>query len=175
MPAALYALAGTLIGILGTVLVDAVRARREARRQNQEALRTVCSDFMAQVARVRRYSFALRDALREESQNQETWLVIQTAFIEVRAYYERLLLTADSLATQEAARHVVHFVYWMSRAANREITGFDDCENELHNWNAKLYAEVRRELGLRHPGNVYKDPPGGLDIPGNWIGEPSDP
>jgi hypothetical protein len=171
MPAALYALAGTLIGILGTVLADAMRARREARRRNQEALRTVCSDFMAQVARVRRYSMALR----EEPQNQETWLVIQSAFIEVRAYYERLLITTDSFATQEAARHVVHFVYWMSRAAHNKITGFDDCENELRDWAANLYAEVRRELGLRHPDDVYKDPPGGLNVPGIWIGQPSDP
>jgi len=166
MPAALYALAGTLIGILGTMVVDTVRERREARRRNQEALRTVCSDFMAQVARVRRYSFALRD----EPQNQETWLLIRSAYTEARAYYERLLITADSLSTQKAARNVLHFVYWMSRTAHRNITGFDESANALHDWTAKLYAEVRRELDLRHPDDVYKEPPGGFGTP-DWIGE----
>lgn len=51
-----------------------------------------------------------------------------------------------------------------------ESAGFDECENELHDWAAKLYAEVRRELGLRHPEDVYKEPPGGFGIP-DWVGE----
>jgi hypothetical protein len=168
VPAALYALAGTVIGILGTVLADAIRERRQERLQSQEALRTACSDFMAQVARVRRYSLTLR----LEPQNQETWLLTRGAFTEARAHYERLLITADSLATQEAARHVIHFVYWMSRAAHGDITGFAECHDELRDWTAKPYAEVRRELRLRHPDAVYKDPPGSFNAPGQWIEKP---
>ena len=37
MSAALYALAGTVIGVLGAVLADAVRARRDTRRVAREA------------------------------------------------------------------------------------------------------------------------------------------
>ena len=56
MSAAFYALAGTVIGILGTVLLDIVRARRETRSRAREALRVVCSEFTTQLTRVRRYS-----------------------------------------------------------------------------------------------------------------------
>jgi hypothetical protein len=169
MPQALYALAGTVIGILGTVLVDMVRARRDDRSRSQVALRDACSDFAAQVARVRRYSLRLR----REPQNHEFSSLLETAFTEARAYYERLFITAESLATQEAARHVIHFTNLMVRAAGMERTGFLEAETQMFNWSARLYAEVRRELGLKHPDNVYKDPSDGLPMPGDWIAKSS--
>jgi hypothetical protein len=168
MSAALYALAGTVIGVLGTVLADLVRASREHRNLARNALRVVCSDFTAQIARVRRYSIQLR----REPQGplyQETWQQLQATFTEARAYYERLLITADSVAIQEAARHVVHYAYYMSRAAHMEMTGFAEAQAEMFSWSTRLYIEVRRELGVKHPRNVYEDPSGGLPIPGHRI------
>lgn len=163
MSSALYALAGTVIGVLGTVLVDVVRGRREERGRSHEALRTVSADFTAQIARVRRYSFQVR----AEPGNQGTWQMLETEFSEARASYERLLLTSESTVTQEASRRVVHFTYHMAYAARvQQAETFRQCETEMMNWSAKLYTEIRRELGLKNPANVYKDPPGGFPIPG---------
>jgi hypothetical protein len=171
VPAAVYALAGTLIGVLGTVLADAVRGKRDKRRQNQEQLRNVCSEFMAYISRLRRYSIALVGG----PPDQEAWRLIETTFTEARVCYEQLLITTESIATQEAARHLLHFAYWLTRAAHMERTGFDEIEAELRGWCTKLYSEVRLELGLKNPNHVYEDPIGGLRVPGQKIERPYEP
>jgi hypothetical protein len=169
MSEAIYALAGTVIGIIGTLLTDIIRGRREDRTRSQEALRAVSSDFAAQIGRIRRYCLQL--LYHPEDQGARSTL--DGAFTEARANYERLLLTADSVATQEAARYVIHYTFWMTRAANKERTGFYEAEAEMFSWSAKLRAEVRRELGLKHPDNVFKDIPRGLPEPGHLIEESS--
>jgi len=164
MFAALYALAGALIGVVGAALADAIREKRELRRRNQEELRSICSDFTSQMARVRRYLFRLMS----EPGNEEIWKQIEASFTEARAHYERLLITAELVATQEAARHVLHFAYWMIHAARTQSTGYEECREELVKWLEKLYTEVRQELNLRNPENVYwkqlDDPPAGIDV-----------
>ncbi len=166
MSGALYALAGTVIGILGTALTDVIRGRREDRSRSHDVLRSVSSDFTAQIGRVRRYCLYLKN----NPEDREAWSTLEEAFTEARANYERLLITADSIATQEAARHITHYAFWMTRAANGERTGFYEAEAEMFSWSAKLRAEVRRELGLKNPGNVYEDVPRGLPEPGHRIG-----
>jgi hypothetical protein len=37
-------------------------------------------------------------------------------------------------------------------------------------WSLKLYAEMRRELGLKNPDSIYVDPVEGLPEPGSSIG-----
>lgn len=83
MSAALYALAGTVIGVLGAVLADAVRAQRDTRRVAREALRVVCSDFTAQLTRARRYS-QIHHRGPEGSLDQEVWQQLQVTFTEAR-------------------------------------------------------------------------------------------
>lgn len=164
MPAALYALVGTVIGVLGAVLADTVRARRDTRRVSREALRVVCSDFTAQLTRARRNCQINHGP--EGPLDQETWQQLQITFTEARTYYERMLITASSVAIQEAARNALHFTYWMWRLARTEGSGFRDAEAQALGWSKKLYTEVRRELGIKDAGNVYEDPPGGLPKPG---------
>ncbi len=165
MSAALYALAGTVIGGLGAVLADAVRARRDTRRVAREALRVVCSDFTAQLTRARRCS-QIHHRGPEGPLDQEIWQQLQVTFTEARTYYERMLITASSAAIQEAARNALHYTYWMWRMAGTEGPDFMDAEAQALRWSKKLYIEVRRELGIKNAENVYEDPSGGLPKPG---------
>jgi hypothetical protein len=151
MTAALYALAGALIGVIGSAVADMIREKRELRRRNQEELRSICSDFTAQLARVRRYLFRLQS----DPQNEELWELVDSAFTEARAHNERLLITAELMATQEAARHAIHFVYWMIQVTRLQSGGYDECREEFGRWLEKLYVSVRRELGLKNPMDVY--------------------
>lgn len=167
MSEAFYALAGTVVGILGTLLADIVRARRDDRSRSQEILRAACADFNAQIGRLRRYCLQLKS----RPGDKDALATVESAFIEARANYERLLLSAESVATQEAARYVIHYVFWMTRAANMERTGFYEAEPEMYDWSAKLRVEVRRELGLKHADDVYKETPRGLPEPGVGIEE----
>lgn len=164
MSAALYALAGTVIGILGTVLLDIVRGRRETRSRAREVLRVVCSDFTTQLTRARRYSGIHHGPLGPV--DQETWQQMQAIFTEARTCYERMLITADSVSIQAAARCALHYTFWMWRTARTDDQAFKEAEAQTLSWLKKLYVEVRRELGIKSPGNVYEDPHGGLPKPG---------
>jgi hypothetical protein len=150
-----------MVGLLGTVLADTVTARREDRRVSRDALREAAADFAGNVGRARRPSVELHDSPADQSLR----LGIDGAMIEARASYERIRLTADSYAAQEAARHVLHFSYWLSRSARDSSADFEDAQYELGRWLVTLYAEVRRELGLRHADRVFQDPRSGLPAP----------
>ena len=71
MSGALYALTGTVIGILGTVLTDVIRGRREDRSRGHDVLRSASSDFTAQIGRVRRYCLYLKDNPEDRAGHQE--------------------------------------------------------------------------------------------------------
>jgi hypothetical protein len=155
---ALFTLAGALIGVLGGVLTAAFGARVENRRANREALRAVCTDFATATARVRRLSFEIR----EDPDDRSLHLRVEDALTEARASYERLRLTTESYRAQEAARHVVHFSNWTSWSVRKNRGDFEEAEIEFHRWIKKFYAEMRRELGVKSPTNVYTDPAEGL-------------
>ena len=53
MAAAIFALAGALIGVFGTLAVELARARTEDIRTRREAVRLACADFSAAVALIR--------------------------------------------------------------------------------------------------------------------------
>lgn len=151
MYAAFYALAGALIGVLGSVLVDIIHERRGVKHRNQGELRIICSEFNSQVTRVRRNL----GRLRHEPQNESIWELVEASFTEARSHHERLLITSELIATQEAARHVLHFIYWMIQAQRTHSNDLEECRVECNKWQRRLYIEVRRELGVKHPTNVY--------------------
>ena len=161
MSEALFALAGALVGVLGTVLTTTVGARSEDRRAAKTALRAVCSSFAAEAARVRRLSIELLrrpdDTLLHER--------VEDALTGARAAYEQLRLISESYGAQEAASHIVHYANWMFWAARGKREGFAEAQVEFHNWSRRLYSEIRRELGLRKPDDVYTDHVTGFPAP----------
>ena len=107
MIAAIFALAGTLIGVLGTLAIELVRTRADNIRGRREALRLTCTDFISAVARVRNLSIELKnhpgDADRIDA--------LRNANREAREHFERLRLIAVSPRVQEAGRYVTSAVH----------------------------------------------------------------
>jgi hypothetical protein len=170
MSEAWFALAGILIGVGGSVLIDSLRSRRDDRRVSRESLRLAASEFMARVALARRISLERSHRrLNHASTTPDAGPNVALAFAEARAEYERFSLIAESIESLEAARYVLHYALWMSYAAEGRRTGIHEASVELLSWSLKFRVAVRKELGLRKPGNVYRDPMGGLPEPGDHV------
>jgi len=161
MSEALFALAGAVLGVLGTIATEMTRARREDRRTHRGALRLVCANFTTAITRMRQLS----KLLRHDPDDNGLRAQVQEAHDDAQMHYERLRLTADSLAAQEAGRHVLHHSYWHWKAAEgRQIdpSKHSGSHRVIDEWLVRLYVEVRRELGLAQATNVYEDPAGGI-------------
>lgn len=167
MTAALFALGGALIGVLGTVLTELARGHRDDRKFRQEELRAVCADFATEVIRLQDLSHQLRKT-PEDVQLRNT---AQEVHSRAHALQERLRLTSRSVATQEAGRWLIHCAYYQWRSAQGGPGEFWQARECAHKWLTKLHVEARKELGLGD-SPVYQDPPDGLPIPG---GGPRDP
>ena len=87
---------------------------------------------------------------------------------EARVHYERLRLTAASPDVQRVARHVLRYAYGMLRQIEGKPPRADEQESGplrmLHTSLMTLYAEVRREIGIPRPDDVYEEPDA-------WLGE----
>jgi hypothetical protein len=90
---------------------------------------------------------------------------LNAALGEAQAQYERLRLTADSIGIQEAARLCNHHAYWLSRVALGLHTDWTEQHDALMKWLKELHIRVRRELGLKHPDQVYSGRAYGLPDP----------
>ena len=84
----------------------------------------------------------------------------------LRGLQERLRLTSKSVATQEAARWLLHCGYYQWKSTQGGNGDFWQAHNDIRAWSAKFYVAAREELGLEN-SPVYQDPPEGLPIPGD--------
>jgi hypothetical protein len=85
--AAIFALVGTLLGVLGTLAVEVTRVRAEDTRSQREALRLVVADFTASAARMINITFGLTAVA-----NSQQLSLMQEAHRDARINYERLRL-----------------------------------------------------------------------------------
>jgi hypothetical protein len=161
MSAALFALVGALIGVLGTVLTELVRGHRDDRKLRQEQLRSVCADLATKVIRLEDICYELRQS-PSDAQLQNA---AEEAHSRAHATQERLRLISRSAATQEAGRWLLHCVYYQWRSTQGGPGEFWQARKCVHEWLTRLHVEARKELGLEGSA-VYRDPPGGLPIPG---------
>jgi hypothetical protein len=163
MTAAVFALAGTLLGILGTLAVELMRSRTEDARVRQEAVRNACADFTAAIARMR----TLAMELRNKHPDSEQMTLIFEAHRDARVHYERLRLTVSSQTVQMAGRRVLRYAYGMLRQTEGKPLRDDEIEHGpirmLQDSLMILYTEVRRELGVPHASDIYREPD-------EWIG-----
>ena len=162
MSAAWFALGGALIGVLGTVLTDFSRGRRDDRNVWREELRSVCSEFVSEVAHLQDLNHELR-RVRDDSQFQRA---AQETHSKVRALHDKLRLTSKSVSTQEAARWLLHCSYYQWRSTQGGPGDFWQAHEDIRIWLAKFYVEARKELDLGR-SHVYQDPPEGFPIPGS--------
>lgn len=164
MTAAIFALAGTLIGVLGTLAVELARGRTESKHSHREALRLACADFTTAVARTVNLAIELKDLDSTDSTHINK---MREAHRETRVCYERLRLIAGSRDVQEAGRRVVRYSFGLMLWAEGKPPRYDELERGprllLQDWLMKLYIEVRREIGVSRPQDVYREPD-------EWIG-----
>lgn len=164
MSAAWFALGGALVGVLGTVLTELARGRRDDRKLWREELRSVCAEFIGAVALLENLSHELRRS-PDDSQLQRA---AQEAQSRVGGLHGRLRLTSKLVSTQEAARWLVHCGYWQWRSTQGGRGDFWQAQEGIRTWRAKFYVAARKELDLESSA-VYQDPPEGLPIPGGEL------
>jgi hypothetical protein len=161
MSQAFFAIAGAIVGVLGTVLTALIGSRHEERRAWREALRTVCANLTSEVSELQ----DLSHQLRRDPHNPELQRAAEQAHMRARGFQEQLRLTSRSVATQEAGRWLIHCIWYQWRSTQGGRGDFWEARKALDTWLTKLYVEARKELGLGS-SDVYKDPAGGLPVPG---------
>lgn len=156
MTAAIFALAGTLIGVLGTLAIELVRNRATDMRSRHEDLRLACADFSAAVTRIINLALEFKDP-----DTVRINLMYET-HREARVGYERLRLIATSRDVQETGRYVLRYAFGLLREAEGIPRRDDELERGprllLQDWLMKFYVAVRREIGVPQPENVYREP-----------------
>jgi hypothetical protein len=160
MSQALFALAGAIVGVLGTVLTTLVGARHEEQRTWRESLRSVAANLITEVSLLRDLSYQLRGDPDDPDLRHDA----EQAHMRARGFQEQLRLTSKSKATQEAGRRLIHNVYYLWRSTQGGPADFREASKALDEWLTKLYVATRKELGLG-ASDVYEDPVGGLPIP----------
>ena len=161
MSAAFFALAGALIGVVGTLLTTLIGARQQERRTRTDTLRQACTEFLTEVSRLRDLSHELRGEPGHADLRERT----ASAHISARASYARLRLTSESVATQEAGRLLLHYGYWQWQAAIGGSADFHEAQRLGDEWTMTLFVAARRELGLKRATDVFIEPAGGLPVP----------
>jgi alkylation response protein AidB-like acyl-CoA dehydrogenase len=149
------ALIGTGVGA-GTALgVEWVRARAASSASRRDALLAACSSFTAAVARTRSLCYDLEGPGAKQR--------VRAQLEEARAECERLRLLIDASDTPRAARMVLRHLWAVWHLAER---GTDPRAEEFPGttpWSrlrselTALYIGVRREIGSRHPEDVFRE------------------
>ena len=164
MAAAIFALAGTLLGVLGTLAVNLSQSRREDIRAHRDTVRLACADFTAAITRMR----TLAMELRNNHPSSEQMKLMHEAHREARVHYERLRLTATSPSVQRAGRLVLRYAYGLLRQMEGKSLRDDEKASSplrlLHDSLMTLYAEARRELRVPGADDIYREPD-------EWVGE----
>jgi hypothetical protein len=124
MISAIFALAGTLIGLLGTVAVELFRGRTDDTRSRRDALRLACADFTADVARMKNLSIELMN----DPADKAILNAMRESHREARVHYERLRLITASQSAQEAGRYLVRYAYGLLRQAEGKTPREDERE-----------------------------------------------
>jgi hypothetical protein len=160
MSAALFTLAGTIVGILGTTMTEFIRGRRDDKKTWREQLRSTCADLIGEVSKLR----DLSHELKKSPEDAALRIAAQDAHSRARALQEKLRLISKSVPTQEAGRHLIHYAYYQWRSTQGGKADFWAARRGVDEWLSTLYAEARKELGL-DSASVYQDPPDGLPVP----------
>jgi hypothetical protein len=158
MTAAIFALAGTLLGVLGTVMVEWVRARTENSHARYEAIRLACADLISTLARLKEHAFELISTPGDPA----LMSALRDAHAEARGHYERLRLTASSKEAQQAGRCAIRYAYGLIRQIEGKQPREDESERGpvwmMHQAVMDLCAAVRRETGVPKPDDMFREP-----------------
>jgi hypothetical protein len=161
MSQALFAVGGAVLGVLSTLVTELVRSRGQDRSAWRQELRSVCVAFAEEITRLRDLSYELR----RTPEDPDLRKAATDAHTRARGLMERLRLTSDSPATQEAARWLVHCAYHQWQATQGGPGDFAAAQAALDDWLEKMLVRARRELGL-DGDRIFAEPRERLPIPG---------
>jgi hypothetical protein len=163
MTAAIFALAGTLLGVFGTVMVELVRSRADSNHARHEAIRLACADLASALARLKEIAFELMRNPGDAALLSN----LRGIHTEARGHYERLRLTVTSREAQRAGRFAIRYAYGLIRQVEGKPPREDEVERGpalmMHQALMDLYVAVRQETGVPQPGDLYREPD-------EWIG-----
>jgi hypothetical protein len=158
MTAAIFALAGTLLGVLGTVLVELVRARTEGSQARCEAIRLASADLISALARLKEHAFELISTPGDPALVS----TLRNTHAEARGHYERLRLAASSKEAQRAGRCAIRYAYGLIRQIEGKPPREDEIERGpalmMHQAVMDLCVAVRRETGVPKPDDMFYEP-----------------
>jgi hypothetical protein len=153
---AFFALAGTALGIVGTLVTDVRRARRDDLRERRQRLRDACTDFTVALVRMRQAYWG-----RGYSDDDTRRAAMRDAHDDARAQYERLKLITSSLRAQEEARYALRYAYGLLRQVDGDSPREDEVEpsalDQVEDRLVRLFTEVRRELGVPRSHDVLSE------------------
>jgi hypothetical protein len=156
-----FAVGGAVLGVLSAVLTEVVRTRSQDRSAWRQELRMVCVAFTEEISKLRDLSY---DLARTPGDARLGAAATET-HSRARALLERLRLTSNSPAAQQAARWLIHCAYHQWQVTQGGPGDFAAAQAGLDDWMERLLVEARRELGL--PGDqIFAEPRQGLPIPG---------
>ncbi|GIF45788.1 hypothetical protein DFJ67_5223 [Asanoa ferruginea] len=157
MSEAWFALAGALIGLLGSLGTDLLRGRREDRKHQEAQLRSTFAEYAAAIAEIKAVAFEVSRTPEDELLRSRIYDSHMTA----RSILERLRLTSASMGVQEAARYALRYAYGLLRLAQGREPRPDEQDRHpvqlLDQWFTTLLIEMRKDLGLRHPDRVFPE------------------
>lgn len=170
MAEGLFALAGAVLGILGTVLADLARSRVEDRRDRRAVLRSTCADFTTALAHIRQLCYDRHATGPDEALTNR----MRVAYGGARAQYERLRLTTSSSRTQEEARLALRAALWFWQEVQGEWTRGTNERSPvavLEDHLTALYIGIRQELDVPNAQRVFAEPEESRRLPrepGAW-------
>jgi hypothetical protein len=160
MTAAIFALIGTVLGVLGTALTQLIKARTDDTRARRDNLRLTCADFVTAVAQVKELACEVME--KRADSDPEAWTSINKAHLEARGHYERLRLISSSQDVQKSSRLALRYAYGLIQEADGKPLREDEKERGplglFYDALIELVIAVRRELGLPHPEDVFREP-----------------
>jgi hypothetical protein len=158
MVAAIFALIGTLLGVLVALGIELSRRRADDIRARRESLLQTCADFSSEVTRMR----MIAGTVKANPTDAVAKATMQEATLNARASYERLRLISTSLDVQKSGRYALRYAYGIVRMAEGRLPREDERERGpillTQDSLLELYANVRHELGLPRPNDVFREP-----------------
>jgi hypothetical protein len=166
MSEAFFALAGALIGVLGTLGTEFMRARRDEHRTKLVALQLASFEFLGAIAQMRMIIYNLH----QDPSNEKIIDRMFDAHMQARASFERLRLTSSSVKVQEAGRYILRYAFGLLRLVQGKDRRSDELDKHpaelISEWHEALLVEIRRELGVTHPDRIFADRRDWISFPG---------
>jgi hypothetical protein len=157
MNEALLVLAGTAMGLFGTLMTDTIRSRRQADSLRLEEVRRACTDLISSLNQMRQIYFDEQHGTGTPEWHEQ----MRQTHLNARLHYERLQLTTTSIEVQINARFAIRYAVGLWRELRGRPLRPDEVEvhplRQLDDRLVSLRTAMRRELSVPNPDRVLSE------------------